>query len=90
MRERSIEAVLVRLVRDRGGLAIKLGGAWGRGLPDRLVLLPGGRMRFVELKAPGGRVSPLQRLYHRRLRELGFCAEVLDSVEGIHQWAAAL
>ena len=50
---------------------------YNKGIPDRLVLLPGGRVSFVETKRPdGGRVSPMQRLTHARLRKLGFRVDV--------------
>ncbi len=64
------------------GWSRKLGGATvarsGEGLPDRLVLLPGGRAAPVELKKPkGGAVAPLQALRHRELNRMGFSTVVL-------------
>jgi len=53
MREKIIEKELVRAVKDKGGIAPKFTSPGFDGMPDRLVLLPGGRMGFVELKAPG-------------------------------------
>ena len=70
-REAVVERRLVRAVGELGGATVKL--VQGEGLPDRLVLLPGGRAVFVELKKPkGGVVAPLQVLRHRELDGLGF------------------
>ena len=52
-------------------------------MPDRLVLLPGGRVIFVEVKAPGMRPRPLQLRVHELLRRLGFVVHVLDGAEQI-------
>jgi hypothetical protein len=54
-------------------------------MPDRLVLLPGGRVAFVEVKAPGEQPRPLQLARHRLLRRLGFKVYVLDGEEQIQQ-----
>ena len=52
-------------------------------MPDRLVLLPGGHIGFVEVKAPGEKPRPLQLSRHRRLRQLGFRVYVLDDEKQI-------
>lgn len=70
-----MERRLCRVVQELGGATVKL--VQGEGLPDRLVLLPGGRAAFVELKKPeGGVVAPLQVLRHRELDKLGFSTVV--------------
>lgn len=75
VREASVERRLVRVAEELGGATVKL--VQGEGLPDRLVLLPGGRVVFVELKKPkGGAVAPLQVLRRRRLDRLGFSTVV--------------
>lgn len=66
--EQSIERHLYRKVKEAGGLCIKLTGQ--NGIPDRLVIL-NGRLLFIELKAPGGRLSPIQVVTQRRLLRLG-------------------
>ena len=71
MLESRIEELLVRKIKRAGGWALKLVSPGNAGVPDRLVLLPGGRVIFVELKTETGRLSPLQVDAHRRLRELG-------------------
>ena len=83
MRERELESMLMRFTRRKGGLALKFVSPGMDGVPDRLVLLPGGRMCFVEVKAPGKVPRPLQAARHRQLRDLGFQVYVLDRPEQI-------
>ena len=72
MLEKSIEKKLADAVKKRGGLAPKFVSPGLDGMPDRIVLMPGGRLAFVEVKAPGKKLRPLQEARHRKLRELGF------------------
>ena len=74
-----------KTVKEAGGIASKLICPELSGLPDRIVLLPGGRMGFVEVKAPGKVPRPLQEARHRMLRRLGFQVYVLDRAEQIIQ-----
>ena len=83
MREKIIEKELVRAVKDKGGIAPKFISPGFDGMPDRLVLLPGGRMGFVELKAPGKKPRALQLARHRLLRRLGFKVYVIDEINQI-------
>lgn len=62
----------------RRGLAVKFTSPGFDGVPDRLALLPDGKMAFVEVKAPGEKPRPLQLSRHRLLRRLGFKVYVLD------------
>lgn len=78
MREKSIERKLVQAVKSMGGIAPKFVSPGYDGMPDRIVLLPGGRMGFVEVKAPGEKPRPLQLARHGMLRRLGFRVFVLD------------
>lgn len=71
MRERDIEARLRDKVRAAGGKAYKLESPGNNGMPDRMVCMPGGRIVFVELKAPGGTSTPLQYARQAELRALG-------------------
>lgn len=89
MREKTIENKLVQAVKNRGGLALKFISPSFDGMPDRLVLFPGGKIAFVEVKAmtraglAGRKPRPLQEARHRMLRRLGFCVFVLDHAEKI-------
>ena len=78
MREKQIEQKLIRAVRAAGGLAIKLMSPGFDGMPDRLMLLPGGRMAFAEVKAPRVKPRPLQLKRHEMLRQMGFKVYVID------------
>ncbi|HFZ1920597.1 TPA: VRR-NUC domain-containing protein [Serratia marcescens] len=84
-RESTIERHLVARVKAAGGIAYKFVSPGLRGVPDRVVLLPGGRIIFVECKAPGEKPRPEQLRQHARLHALGFDVVVLDSknLEGI-------
>lgn len=83
MRERQIEQKLVKAVKTAGGIAPKLTSPGFDGMPDRMVLMPDGRIGFVEVKAPGEKPRPLQLSRHRLLRQLGFKVYVLDGAEQI-------
>ena len=83
MREKTIEKKLVIAIKDMGGIAPKFMSPGFDGMPDRIVLLPGGRMGFVEVKAPGKVPRPLQEARHRMLRRLGFKVYLLDAVDQI-------
>ena len=78
MREKTIEQKFRAAVKAAGGVAVKFTSPGFDGVPDRLALLPGGRMAFVEVKAPGKKPRPLQLARHRQLRQLGFKVYVLD------------
>lgn len=83
MREKTTESKLVKAVRNLGGLALKFVSPGFDGVPDRLVLLPGGNMAFVELKADGRKLRPLQVRRKRQLEALGFSVYCIDSPEQI-------
>ena len=81
--EKDIEKKLVKAVKSMGGIAPKLVSPGFDGMPDRLILLPGGIMAFAELKAAGKKPRPLQIARHRLLRKLGFKVYVIDNPEQI-------
>ena len=70
--EGRLDQILVEAVRKARGLCIKLPAIWYIGIPDRMILLPRGRIYFVELKSNTGRVSPTQRKWAGLLAKLGF------------------
>ena len=77
--EKFFEKKLRETVAKLGGIAIKLLSPSFTGLPDRLVLMPGGRVWFVELKSPGKKQTPRQLIVSEQLRRLGFVILVIDS-----------
>lgn len=83
MREKFVEQKLVRAVKAMGGIAPKFTSPGMAGMPDRLILLPDGKMGFVELKAPGKKVRPIQVARISQLRRLGFKVYVVDGVAQI-------
>lgn len=99
MRERDIEAHLVKRVKELGGEVRKVKWIGRRGAPDRLVMLPrvtefrsdgsfhtqGSPAIFVELKAPGKKAKAHQLREHKRMRAMGQRVVVIDSIEGIEE-----
>lgn len=83
MREKCIETKLAKAVKSMGGLAPKFVSPGLDGVPDRLVLLPGGKIAFIELKAPGETLRPLQVRRKRQLEALGFLVYCIDGPEQI-------
>ena len=81
--EKLIEAKLRDEIKKRDGIALKLLSQFHRGLPDRIVLLPRGRVFFVETKSTGRTPTLLQRKSHQTLRALGFHVWVVDSTEKV-------
>ena len=83
MRENAIERQLAMAVKKMGGMAVKFVSPGLDGVPDRIVLLSDKKMAFVELKAPGKKLRPLQEKRRRQLEALGFSVYVIDGVEQI-------
>lgn len=83
IRESSVEGEFVRAVREAGGEALKLTSQTMNGLPDRLILCSGAKAYFVELKAPGKRMCPLQRKRRQELEAMGFPVFCVDRPEQI-------
>jgi hypothetical protein len=83
LRENVIERALAFEVKKRGGMAFKFNSLGCNGVPDRLVLLPGRKIAFIEVKAPGEVMRPLQKRRKRQIEVLGFPVYCLDNQERI-------
>ena len=84
--ERDIERYLVRRTIEHGGVAYKWVSPGRVGVADRIVLLPGGVVWFVELKTVKGRLSPWQKLFAAEMRRMGMNYIVIRSKEEVDQW----
>ena len=83
--EKVFERELSKFVEERGGMAVKLLSQFIKGLPDRMFLLPGGAVVFVEFKSTGKRPTKIQSYIHAKIRALGFLVYVVDSVESYEE-----
>ena len=81
MREREIERKLVNAVKERGGICWKFTSPGTAGVPDRIILMPEGRIAFVEVKAPSEEPRKLQLSRHKLLRRLGFQVFILIDLQ---------
>lgn len=89
MREYVVENEFVKAVRKAGGVAYKLTSQTANGLPDRVVLFPTAKTIFVELKAPGKMMRPLQRKRRYQLMKLGFPVLCIDRMPQIKPFITA-
>ncbi|WHH58465.1 VRR-NUC domain-containing protein [Petroclostridium sp. X23] len=83
MREKVIEEYLRDRIKAIGGRAYKFVSPGNVGVPDRLILLPGGKVVFAELKAPGKKPTPNQTNQIKRILNLGFDVHIIDSKYGV-------
>ena len=83
MLEKDIEARLKRGVKRAGGLCLKWVSPGCTGVMDRIVLLPGGQVIFVELKKPGGRLSKRQKYMAAKMKALGLPVLSLWTIEAV-------
>lgn len=81
--EKRVEQVLIKTVKKMGGICPKFVSPGFDGVPDRLVLLPKAKFAFVELKAKGKKMRPLQVKRKRQLEKLGFLVYCIDDVSQI-------
>ncbi len=86
MRESEIEKILVNEVKKLGGRAYKWTSPGNAGVPDRIVIFPGCVPVFVELKAGGGTLTPLQENQISRLEALGQRVRVVKGMDGLSQF----
>ena len=87
MREREVEAHLIKRVKALGGEVRKVSWIGRNGAPDRFVMLPSGSC-WIELKAPGQKAKPHQVREHERMRAMGQVVLVLDSIAAVDEWFA--
>lgn len=86
MREKEVEKKLVDGIRKLGGCAYKWVSPGRDGVPDRIVLMPGGRIWFIELKTNAGRLSPRQEYQLNFLASLGFSTSVLRGAGAVEEF----
>lgn len=84
--EKTLERKLQAGIKNRGGRALKFFCLSFTGMPDRICLMPGAKVWFVELKSTGKKLSPRQVLVHGWLRELGFKVFVIDTQEKLNDF----
>ncbi|MEK4181741.1 VRR-NUC domain-containing protein [Aeribacillus sp. FSL K6-1121] len=83
MREKEIEIYLRDEVKKAGGKAYKFESPGNDGVPDRIVIFPGNKIYFVEVKAPNGKVRPLQLKRMQELTQFGCKVLVINSKQGV-------
>lgn len=82
--EKELEAKLVKGVKQMGGQCLKWTSPGTTGLPDRIILLPGGIIVFVEMKRPkNSKTAQLQWYWHRMLIKLGFDSYIASTEQSI-------
>jgi len=86
MRESTIEKYFIAQVKSIGGMAYKFTSPAHRGVADRVVCLPDGSTHFVELKAPGGRLSELQKVFQSDMARMRQNYACLWSKDHVNEW----
>ncbi|MFU2163229.1 VRR-NUC domain-containing protein [Streptococcus pluranimalium] len=85
MLEKEIERQLVKSIKEKGGLCLKFNCLSMNGVPDRIILMPFGNFCFVEVKAPGKKLRPLQLKRKSQFEKLGFDVYVVDEITRIDE-----
>ena len=86
IKERDVERYFKAQLEKRGALVFKFVSPGQAGVPDRVVLLPGGRVVFAEMKAPGEKPRPLQRAVFARMARAGHPVYIIDSREAVKRF----
>lgn len=86
MLEKEVEKYLVREIKKLGGVSFKFISPGNAGVPDRIVMLPNGRVVFVELKTDKGKLTKLQEVQIKKISNLGADARVLRGIEGVRMF----
>ena len=90
MKERDIEVLLREGVKQLGGKAYKWVSPGNAGVPDRIVILPGGKVIFVELKQENGRLTRLQKVQQETLHRMGAVTVTLRGAEDVKTYLDVL
>lgn len=90
MNEKLIEKKLREAVKQKGGLALKFISPGTNGVPDRIILMPGGRIWFREIKTTGKKPTERQRVMIGILRKLGFSVDVIDDEKTLNEFINAI
>ena len=88
--EKLIEKKLKNEVEKMGGLAIKFASSFYTGMPDRIVLMPGEKISFVETKSEGKKTTPRQNVVIGILRSLGFRVDIIDNLETLEKYVKSI
>jgi hypothetical protein len=88
--EKQVERYLHDKITQLGGTTYKWASPSHRGVPDRLCVLPGGRIYMVEVKTEAGRPSRLQLSVHKKLRTLGCDARILYGTKGVDEFISQI
>lgn len=86
MLEKEVEKFLVRQVKKLGGISFKFISPGNAGVPDRIVILPSGKVLFVELKTDKGKLTKLQEVQIKKISNLGADVRVLRGIEGVKEF----
>ena len=86
MLEKEVEKFLVRQVKKLGGISFKFISPGNAGVPDRIVILPNGKVLFVELKTDKGKLTKLQEVQIKKISDLGADVRVLRGIEGVKEF----
>ena len=86
MLEKEVEKFLLREVKKIGGVSFKFISPGNAGVPDRIVILPNGKVVFVELKTDRGKLTRLQGVQIKKISDLGADARVLRGIEGVREF----
>jgi hypothetical protein len=87
MRESEIENYFIWTVETAGGKTYKFKSVTQRGVSDRIACMPDGRTWFVELKAPNGRLSELQKMFRNDVLRLKQNYALLTNQQEVDEWA---
>ena len=88
--EKRVEALLVSGVKQMGGVAYKFVSPGNSGVPDRIILMPGGKIYFVELKREGGQLTNLQKRQITRIQKLDCQVDVLHGLAEVSNFLLRL